>query len=182
MRRALNPGYEELGRYVAVLGLPDHPLLRSLARRYTSKVLTYFIECGGRVKIGKTTDVRRRMTEMQAGMPYPPAVLAAVPEYVVTEARAHEVWAGLRRHGEWFEATPELRRWIRELKKREKVVARLRARIVPVAERRRLCQWREPLPRVVNLYPHPAMPPIAPETGDRMCTSHNTPPNDGAAA
>ncbi len=34
-----------------------------------------------------------------------------VPEDVMSEDEAHELWDHLRERGEWFRATPELRAW-----------------------------------------------------------------------
>lgn len=73
----------------------------------------YFIQAvsGGLIKIGVATDPVARLAEIQRMCPIPLRVLAVLPKVGQPgEAALHRRFAGARRHGEWFEPTPELLR------------------------------------------------------------------------
>lgn len=55
----------------------------------------------GLIKIGRTTDIRKRLAALQCGAGQPLAVLGVIPGDV--ERELHIRFAGLRVHGEWFE-------------------------------------------------------------------------------
>jgi len=73
----------------------------------------YFMRRERFIKIGTTTDLRRRAQELNA------TVLAKQPGSYSEEARLHKRFAALRRHGEWFEPGPELIALMNELRTAE---------------------------------------------------------------
>lgn len=75
----------------------------------------YFTQAvdGGPIKIGVTEDVPARLASLQTGSPLPLRVLATLPAVGQRgEADIHERFASARRHGEWFESTPDLLAYI----------------------------------------------------------------------
>lgn len=58
----------------------------------------------GFVKIGWSSNIRRRLRHLGTGLPAPLYPLALEPGGPNIEAAAHRRFAGLRRRGEWFEA------------------------------------------------------------------------------
>lgn len=83
---------------------------------------TYFIGADrGPVKIGRTTDLDRRLAELQSGSPVPLRVLGAVAldrlrrydrgDPPTFEALCHRVLAEHRLHGEWFDGSAALSWW-----------------------------------------------------------------------
>lgn len=75
--------------------------------------VVYFIRMGDLIKIGTTTNLRRRVMGLSLTMKH---VLATVRGGWVVERELHERFAHLREHGEWFRAEPELLRFIEEAK------------------------------------------------------------------
>lgn len=81
----------------------------------------YFIGCGSkqaRVKIGKTNDIQRRMTELQTGCPFPLKLLGSIKckserHAFEVEKSAHEVFRRERKCGEWFFVSGEVLRFIK---------------------------------------------------------------------
>lgn len=77
----------------------------------------YFIQAvsGGLIKIGATTaqSPETRLAAMQAGCPVRLRILAVIrnPERF-QEQLIHRLFADDRRHGEWFEPTPQLLAYI----------------------------------------------------------------------
>jgi hypothetical protein len=72
----------------------------------------YFIAGAGLIKIGITTNLTSRIRAIRNSSPVPLELLGSVPGTTHIENRAHQKFAHLRRHGEWFEDTPELREFI----------------------------------------------------------------------
>lgn len=73
---------------------------------------TYFVRAGdgGPIKIGRTTDLRQRLSSLRLACPYGCTCIGVlVGDH---EARLHERFAGLRIHGEWFTAGAELLEYI----------------------------------------------------------------------
>lgn len=68
----------------------------------------YFIRFSDRVKIGFTTDLRRRLGDL----PYDEVLGVRVPATMTDERRLHKAFARLRVTGEWFRAEPELLTYI----------------------------------------------------------------------
>lgn len=76
----------------------------------------YFIlnRISGRIKIGKSFDVDKRLASLQTASPDPLELLGSVPSWLHTEAELHARFAALREHGEWFRDDPELLAFIEE--------------------------------------------------------------------
>lgn len=70
----------------------------------------YFMRRERLIKIGTTTNVRRRAAELNA------TVLARCPGSYSEEKQLHAKFAAHRRHGEWFEPAPELMRLINAIR------------------------------------------------------------------
>jgi hypothetical protein len=68
-----------------------------------------------RIHIATTSDVRRRIKELQAFSPCPLEVIKAVAGGSAKEAVIHEQFSAERLWAKWFTATEELREFIREL-------------------------------------------------------------------
>lgn len=77
----------------------------------TPRYWVYFItDDRGHVKIGKTNDVRCRLSELQTGNPYKLRVLLTIPTATESQAFAletalHRKFAKDRMEGEWFSDT-----------------------------------------------------------------------------
>ena len=76
---------------------------------------TYFIynEEAGTVKIGRGVDPIRRLANLQTGSTSKLKLLAVINEDC--EAILHRRFAHLRTTGEWFEASPSLMAFIRDI-------------------------------------------------------------------
>lgn len=78
---------------------------------------TYFL--GNRelgiVKIGVTTRLKNRMLSLRNSSPVPVKLFAVVFADQALELELHKHFAKARKHGEWFEITPELEHCIRDL-------------------------------------------------------------------
>jgi hypothetical protein len=74
----------------------------------------YFIEAMGinRIKIGITDTLYSRLYSIKTYCPYPPIIIGAIHGYRELEEEIHHKFKHLRKHGEWFEATQELRDYI----------------------------------------------------------------------
>lgn len=64
--------------------------------------VVYFMLIGEKVKIGFTTDLKQRATDLRADR-----VLAYFPGDMHAERTAHDAFDQWRAHGEYFHATPE---------------------------------------------------------------------------
>lgn len=62
----------------------------------------------GLVKIGRSIDVERRLSEVRLISPVPLQLLWYTNGGAAAEARYHQRWAHLREHGEWFRCEHEL--------------------------------------------------------------------------
>jgi excisionase family DNA binding protein len=82
--------------------------------------LIYFIEGAGKVKIGITQKVRRRLEEVQAMSPVEVRVVHVVPGTAVDENDLHRRFKEYWSHGEWFHKRGSLKAYLR-------VAIRLRA-------------------------------------------------------
>jgi len=90
----------------------------------------YAIQVGDRIKLGRSINPTSRVNGLQ--LPGKPVVLVTAAEWILSEAEAHERWAHLRVHREWFRADPELVAWLttdvaRRVADKEAVAARLNA-------------------------------------------------------
>lgn len=70
--------------------------------------VVYFVQhgCCGPIKIGKTRDIEKRMSTMEADAPEPLKLVLMLSD--ATEAQMHKRFAGLRGRGEWFKPAPQL--------------------------------------------------------------------------
>ena len=74
----------------------------------------YFLQTvhGGPIKIGKTSDLMKRLSAIQNACPYELQLLGLLDEgtrlYGVTERQLHDRFVLSRLHGEWFAPDPEL--------------------------------------------------------------------------
>ena len=70
----------------------------------------YFIATADRryVKIGYTTNMTRRLRDVQVGNPEPLELLGTLDGTKDDEKRLHHDWRRLRVEGEWFRLTDEL--------------------------------------------------------------------------
>lgn len=78
----------------------------------------YFVEAEGfnSIKIGWTAGPpKMRLDMLQTGCPAPLRILAAIPGTEAKEQAIHDKFAHIRQRGEWFEATTELRDYIKNL-------------------------------------------------------------------
>jgi hypothetical protein len=75
--------------------------------------VVYYIRAGSMVKIGTSTNLRRRMNALSTR-----TVIAVEPGDATVETERHEQFGALRRHGEWFEMDPALAAHIVGLRER----------------------------------------------------------------
>lgn len=93
---------------------------------------TYFVSGGELVKIGSSDYPEQRLMDLQTGSPTKLALLGVLANRGVTsEDFLHSVFAGYRRHGEWF-ARNDLMRQLLEM------MAADRDTLL------RICGWMEP--------------------------------------
>ena len=66
------------------------------------------------VKIGVTTDIRRRFQDIQLCSPVPLRILKTVEAFhaVSIESKLHKQFKDLNSHGEWFRFEDELKQYI----------------------------------------------------------------------
>jgi len=70
----------------------------------------------GRIKIGYTSGpISLRMRGLETGCPFPPKLLAVMRGTRELEKDLHRTFASQRRHLEWFEDSPAIRKLLREL-------------------------------------------------------------------
>jgi hypothetical protein len=76
-------------------------------------MIVYFIQAGARgpIKIGLTSDVRRRLFSLQTASPQPLRLLGGIPGGQGLERALHRELAAHHIKGEWFRPAPEVRRF-----------------------------------------------------------------------
>lgn len=62
----------------------------------------------GRVKIGRSIDIERRLSEIRLLSPCALELVGYIEGGAKLETEYHRRWAHLRQHGEWFTALPDL--------------------------------------------------------------------------
>lgn len=82
------------------------------AKRKTQSCVYFFQSETGLVKIGFTTDIKKRTQGLLHGSPVPLTLLGTVAGNAKLEAELHAEFSTLRRHGEWFELNESLRQRI----------------------------------------------------------------------
>lgn len=77
----------------------------------------YFIESEttGLIKIGRSVNPSSRFNAIRTMSPDKLVLLGSVPEAVCSESELHKRFAKHRKHGEWFESSPEIRELIEEI-------------------------------------------------------------------
>lgn len=66
------------------------------------------------VKIGKSKDVKNRLSSLQTGSGMELEILFTVPGYSEEEETLHKLFDGKKTQGEWFNLTSEDLEWVRE--------------------------------------------------------------------
>lgn len=81
--------------------------------------LVYFLRMGedGPVKIGISSDVKKRVKTLQTAIPYELKLLGAIPGGARAEAFLHQLFDSYRLKGEWFTADPVLLSFLTDLVK-----------------------------------------------------------------
>lgn len=72
----------------------------------------YFVQRDHSVKIGHCQDIRKRMAQLQTAHSEPLVLLAVTVAHASLEDAFHHRFRDLRRVGEWFDLTTELRAYI----------------------------------------------------------------------
>lgn len=75
----------------------------------------YFAKCGDEVKIGYSTDVRKRVESLAIGNAARIEIIGVVAGEPWLEGRTHARLSHLRKRGEWFADCDELRRVLAEM-------------------------------------------------------------------
>lgn len=81
-----------------------------MAHKKAPEMYLYFVRStiGGPVKIGVSKYPKTRLAQMQAVCPFPLEIIALIEAGFTKEREYHQAFAGVRLHGEWFEATDEI--------------------------------------------------------------------------
>ena len=89
------------------------------------KVVYFFQSVNGEgpIKIGWSTDIRRRLEECQSGSPVRLRILVAVRGEEDDERILHHQFAKYRLHNEWFEPHTDLLSYIERLKSRRRLLS-----------------------------------------------------------
>lgn len=74
--------------------------------------MIYFIECGGRIKIGYSAQPGKRLVKIATDSPFPCTMLGVVEGDVSDEKALHQKFAQYRVSREWFDGSDEIREWI----------------------------------------------------------------------
>lgn len=86
---------------------------RSLLRAKVGHV--YFIKAGGLVKIGFSSDVLNRMSNLRVGCPVDSELVAVIPGTEDTELYFHKMYKSTREKGEWFRLEGQLADFIKRM-------------------------------------------------------------------
>lgn len=81
----------------------------------SSTEVVYFIECGEFIKIGRTSDIDRRVKSLSRHTPSDLKVLATIPGDHTTEYDFHTRFFASRHKGEWFHKSGDLLAFIKEI-------------------------------------------------------------------
>ncbi len=81
--------------------------------------MVYFVQAAndpeGLIKIGKCTDLKKRLSALQTGSPVILKVLAVL-RYELKDIPFHDKFASARQHGEWFRPTSDLMQFIASIR------------------------------------------------------------------
>lgn len=75
----------------------------------------YFLYCAGFIKIGVTSNIIKRMTNLQVAIPFRSQTILLIPGGFLTEQYMHFIFSEYRHQGEWFRFGPKLRETIERL-------------------------------------------------------------------
>lgn len=67
----------------------------------------YFVWCEGFVKIGRTLDIKERLSDLRTGNPFPITVLGVIEGTKKLESQLHKKYRNQKVHGEWFNLTED---------------------------------------------------------------------------
>lgn len=101
--------YEVDGQYVIQL-VDDRS--RKPAKCKVGVPTVYFLDSGGLIKIGITTDIDLRLQQIGAASAAPLTVIGTMDGGFDVESAIHRQFAHLRTHGEWFKPAQELMDYI----------------------------------------------------------------------
>lgn len=75
----------------------------------------YYIFVAGRVKIGQSQNIAKRLAEISTATPEPPVLVTVeLGDAAALEELAHRRWEVYRRHREWFACEGELLAWLKK--------------------------------------------------------------------
>lgn len=98
-------------QYMLRLALDDAPVFVEpiIQRRKGNGRHLYFIQCGDRVKIGRSNNVHNRLRDLNVKSGEQLILLASIKEGGRLERDYHKRFHDARLNGEWFQLTAELR-------------------------------------------------------------------------
>lgn len=85
----------------------------------------YFVQAGDRIKIGRATDLGRRVRTLQTAHHEDLALILSIPAHAALEAAIQQRFDHLKTRGEWFRAAPDLVAFIDAVKSGANPVALL---------------------------------------------------------
>ncbi len=74
--------------------------------------VVYFMYSAGKIKIGYSADVLKRLTDLSNAAASPVELIAVLPGNRDLEKRLHRTFKPDRVHGEWFKPSSEIRRFL----------------------------------------------------------------------
>jgi DNA-binding XRE family transcriptional regulator len=87
----------------------------------------YAIECGGRIKIGYSTNPKLRLAKIASDSPFPCNFIGQWPGTLEDEGAIHARFEAVRCYREWFAATDELRSFLSAVRMEKRKKARSRS-------------------------------------------------------
>lgn len=75
----------------------------------------YFWKSGSLVKIGFSTNMLNRITNLRVANPTGATLMAAIPGYIDTEKYFHKMFEKYRDHGEWFRIEGDLALFMKKM-------------------------------------------------------------------
>lgn len=115
----------EFGEYIARVKSSGKELTSSgihrFAKRYFNEAhdlnLVYFIQAdiGGPIKIGVSANIDKRIAQLQLSCPFTLRLLLLVQGGYSVELKLHKLFHTSRLHGEWFEPSESLVKFITEM-------------------------------------------------------------------
>lgn len=76
--------------------------------------MIYFIEANGMVKIGYSSNPKRRLQMLATGCPFKCTLIGVMKGLLEDEKEVHARFSHLRERGEWFKFSPEVNSFIAE--------------------------------------------------------------------